>query len=863
MSKGLKSQEVKKKIEKHGYNQLEKVERTSSLKVLLNQFKNNVMIWILIVAAAAALLTAKTAEFYFVSLIIVIVAFMGFFQEWKAEKAMEALRKMSSPTIKVYRDGELKSIPTKELVPGDLIKLETGNKVPADAEVIDPKNLKVDESILTGESRSVAKEDGEMIYSGTSISRGRCEAIVRKTGMDTKLGEIAGGLQKKIVETPLQKKVKKLSKKIGYIAIITSIILLAIGFTIGAPSEEIVTVTIAIAVAVVPEALPLIITLTLSLGMKKMAKKKALVKKMLAVESLGSTTVICTDKTGTLTKNEITVKKIFTNGKEINIEGSGYETKGKITIEDREINIDENNSLNYIIKASSLCNDSEINFNGKEPEIHGNPTEASLYTLVEKTKYTNDEIREKYERVEEIMFSSARKRMTTIHKKPEGKGHIAFMKGAPEVVLERCTHILEGNERKKLTQDKKKQILSKNKEFAKKAMRILSFAYREDAPVSSNKDEVEKEMTFLGLAGMIDPPREMVPEAIKKCKKAGITVKMVTGDNPETAKAIAKKINLTDNPKVITGEEIYEMNNEELKEIIEDVDIYARTYPNDKLRIIKALQGHGEIVAMTGDGVNDAPAVKNADIGIGMGIKGTDVTREASDIVLQDDNFNTIVEAVKEGRRIYSNIEKFTSFLLSRNFTEVMLIGIVLAVIRDFTFLPLIGMQILFLNMIGQVGPGLGLGIDPATKGIMNKPPKEPERELLNRKNLFVITSAAITMVLMAGISFIYGNILGSLELARTMTFASISIMIIANAYNFKSLEKSLLKLNLFKNKWMILATLLTIPLIILAIYLPILQIIFDHVALNRIHWTVALITGLTTVILIEIVKRISKYIDL
>ncbi len=859
MGKGLTREDAKKRLKEHGPNELHQEEETTPLDVIMDQFKENVLIWILIVAASASLVAGEMAEFYFVVTIIVIVAFMGFFQEWKAEKAMKELAKMATPSVKVYRDGELVEIPGRELVPGDRLKLEMGGKVPADAELIDCNNLKIDESILTGESESVSKEKKDEIYSGTVISRGRCEAKVIRTGMNTKLGEIAGELQKESIETPLQRKSKDLAKKVGYLAIIASTMLFLIGIGVGVERTLIITVTIAVAVAVVPEALPLTMTLTLSLGMKSMAKNKAVVKKMLAVEGLGSTTVICTDKTGTLTKNEMTVKRIWAGGVEFEVQGSGYSQEGDILRDGEPVDIDEDGVLRILVKGAALCNNASV----KSDEVHGEPTEVALAILVQKTRYDYDECRDEHTRSHEILFDSDRKRMTTVHESPEWESPHAFMKGAPEVVLDRCTHVLEEGERRSLTEEKKESILSKNTEFARDALRVLALAYRMDSPLSSQEDDVEKEMTFLGLTGIMDPPRKEVPEAIRKCKEAGIRVMMVTGDNEETALAIAERIGLTDKKRVVTGDEIDDMSEEDLSKIIDDVDIYARTHPKNKLQIVKALQNEGNIVAMTGDGVNDAPAVNHADIGIGMGIKGTDVTKEASDIILQDDNFSTIEKAIEEGRRIYDNIEKFVTFLLSRNFTEVILIASILALFRDFELLPLLGMQILFLNMIGQVGPGIGLGVDPASDDLMKRPPRDPDTELLNRRNLFMISSMAVTMVAMASISYMYGLRTDSIELGRTMAFTSISVMIMVNAYNFRSLNKSILELDPLENKWIILATLITAPLVLLTLYMPALQVLFGHVPMGTDGWIIAIGTGLATMVLLEVVKRVTVTLDL
>ncbi len=863
MTKGLTSETAARRLEKFGPNELEKGEETTPLDVLLDQFRENILIWILMVAAIVSYAANEMAEFYFVVAIIIIVAAMGSIQEWKAEKAMQELQKMAAPSVEVYRDGKIKSEEGRKLVPGDLIILEMGDKVPADASVAQSNNLKVDESILTGESEAVTKNIDDEIYSGTVVSRGRCEAFVEKTGMRTKLGEIAGELQEETIDTPLQRKTKDLAKKIGYIAVLVSVVLFGIGFWAGVGTELILTVTIAVAVAVVPEALPLTMTVTLSLGMKDLAKKNALVKKMLAVEGLGSTTVICTDKTGTLTKNEMTVKRVYAGGEGFEVGGTGYSSKGKIKQSGEPVDVKKNKSLDLLVKNGALCNNALIHFEDDGEEVHGEPTEAALVTLGEKAGYRTQELRDKNKRVEEILFTSERKRMTTIHEDSEADKHRAYMKGAPEIVVERCTHILEDGERKELTEKKKEEILKRTKKYAQDAMRVLAFAYRYDPPVSVEEDIVENEMTFLGLTGIIDPPRQEVPKAIRRCKTAGIQVKMVTGDNSDTARAIAESIDLTDNPRVITGEEMDGMTDEELSEVIEDVDVYARTHPGNKSQIVKALQAHGEVVAMTGDGVNDAPAVNHADIGIGMGIKGTDVTKEASDMILQDDNFGTIEKAIEGGRKIYDNIEKFVTFLLSRNFTEVILIASILGFTRNFALLPLGAMQILFLNMIGQTGPGMGLGVDPADEGIMDRPPRDPNRELLNNRNIFMIVAMAITMVAMATVAFYYGLTNGDIDLARTMAFTSISVMIVVNAYNFRSLDKTIGQFNPFKNKFIILASLITIPMILLTLYYEPLQAVFGNVPLGRTEWLIAGGSGLATIGLLEMVKRLTKVLDL
>ena len=858
MVKGLSSEEAAKRLKEHGKNELEEEGGTTALDILLRRFKN-VLMWILIVAATISFFADKMLTFYFVLVIILIIVVTGFVEEWKAEKAMEALKKMAAPKTKVYRDGKIVEKETKNVVPGDVLKLETGDKIPADAELLEVTNLKVDESILTGESETVKKEEGDEIYSGTVVSHGRCEARVAATGMDTELGEIAEEVQGEERKSPLQKKVHRLGKRLGIIAVVLTTMLFLVGLAEGEPIVEILMVTLALAVATVPEALPLTLTLTLSLGMKDMADKNAIVRKMLAVEGLGSTTIICTDKTGTLTENEMTVKKAYVDGKVLDVEGRGYEPEGSIKENGEVVHVDDSKALDWLIKTCALCNNAEMDFDGKV-DIHGEPTEASLATLTEKTSYSYDKLRKKHPREEEVLFTSERKRMTTVNSMDDRDSRYAFMKGAPEVVLERCTHIIENGERKELTEERKEKILEKNDEFAAEALRVLGFSYRESMSEEIDKENVESDMTFVGLVGMMDPPREGVKEAVQMCEDAGIKVNMVTGDNKETARAIAKDIELTDEPKVVTGEEMDDMGDGELRDTIKNVHIFARTRPEDKLRIVEILQEHGEIVAMTGDGVNDAPAVKKADVGVGMGEKGTDVTKEASDMILQDDDFSTIVTAIKNGRRIYNNIEKFTTYLVSRNFTEIFIIALAIALL-GFEFLPLIALQILFLNVIGQEFPALALGVDPPTKGIMRRSPRDPGQRLLHKRNLFFIASMALFMVAVGFLVFLQGNPTETLELSRTMVFATISVMIVVHSFNFRSLERSILEINLLKNKWILVAIATTTILVLLSIYVPFLQVIFEHVPLTLTQWSYAVGAALTTVVFIEVMKKLGKFI--
>ena len=718
---GLTEKEAKGGLKKYGPNELEEKKKTTPFKVLIRQFKNFI-VFVLIAAALISFFINEIINFWVITSIICFVIILGFFQEFKAEKAMEALKKIISPTSKVVRGKKVMKLLTKYIVPGDVLHLETGDKIPADGKIFEVIGLKVDESALTGESVPVEKKEGDIIFAGTQIVYGKCKALVTKTGMRTKLGEIAGMIQVDETKTPLQKNIAYLSRNLAILALVACTFTFTLGFFKGAPTAELLIVALALAVATVPEGLPLTLTLTLAHGMNSMAKHKAIVRKMLAVETLGSTTVICTDKTGTLTKNEMTVQKIWTDDKTFDITGTGYGLKGEFSVNEKQIELSKEKNLNSLLRSAVLCNNASVEKTNGKVGVIGDPTEASLIVAGAKANLWKGDLEEEYQRIEEIVFTSERKLMTTIYKKENKK--IAFVKGAPEFVLEKCKFIEKNGGVEKLSKEEIAKILEKNRDFAGSAYRVLSIAYKKVSGSLTPKN-AEDDLVFLGLVAMIDPPREEVKEAIEICKSAGIKTIMITGDNADTAKAVAKKIGLInenwdDNidglkseklkrivkDGAITGTELNELSDKEFEEIVERNVIYARIMPEQKLRIVNALQNKGHVVAMTGDGVNDAPALKKADIGIAMGINGTDVAKESSVMILQDDNFATITEAIKRGRTIYENIEKFTCYLISRNFTEIILI-ILGIIFLGFEFLPLLALQILFINTFDEIMPSI------------------------------------------------------------------------------------------------------------------------------------------------------------
>ena len=872
-SAGLAEEEAKSRLERYGFNELEGKSRVTAFKIFVRQFANFI-VWVLFAAAMISLIVGEELNFWVISSIIGFVILLGFVQEYKAEKAMEALKNIVEPITAVLRDGKVREIMTRMVVPGDILLLESGNKIPADAKIFNVVGLKVDEAALTGESVSVEKKKGDLIFAGTQIVHGKCKALVIATGMQTKLGKIAGMIQEAEEQTPLQVKMGQLAKSLAIIALVACVLTFTLGLLTGAPLKGMLLIALALAVAAVPEGLPLTLTLTLAYGMHRMAGHNALVRKMLGVETLGSTTVICTDKTGTLTKNEMTVEKIFIDGGFIDITGVGYEPDGDFYTDGEKIDAADNNNLALLLKAAALCNNAILEKRGGKWEVIGDPTEVSLIVTAAKADLWADDLEDEYRKIEEIVFTSERKLMTTVHKK-DGE-IIAFTKGAPEVVLKKCKFITRKDGIEKLDANEITGMLEANSNLAASAFRVLGVAYRNVAePLTP--ENIEKDLVFLGLTAIIDPPREEAKNAISTCKKAGIKVVMITGDNGETAKAVARKIGLFDEDQklddiadeklrritrdgAITGSDLDELDENELSRIVEVINIYARTMPEQKLRIVKALQDKGHIVGMTGDGVNDAPALKKADIGIAMGIKGTDVARESSVMILQDDNFATIVEAVRRGRTIYENIEKFTCYLISRNFTEVILILLGITLL-GFEFLPLLALQILFINMFDEIMPAIGLGLDPIREGIMSKNPRNPEERILKKRNMVLIVSIGAIMALASFLVFILDNPDENIERARTLTFAAIVSMILFIPFAFRSLEEPIYKIGILANRLLIVGAFTTFLLTLGVMYIPFFQKIFEFTTLSPADWITPLSAAVGALIFVELIKMMTRKI--
>jgi Ca2+-transporting ATPase len=874
LHKGLTEGEVKSRLEKYGYNELKREEKISPFTLFVNQFKNILIIILLI----ATVLSALVGETFDAALILVIVAFcavLGFIQEYRAERALEALKKMLSPTITALREGKEEEVPSKGLVPGDILLLEAGDKIPADARLIENHSLRCDEAPLTGESVPVGKnidplpenvrvnDRKNMIFTGTTVTYGRGKAVTTSTGMSTEFGKIAEEvITVETEKTPLEKRTDEIGKWLGIISL--GICFLVAGVSVVRELQgggkvdlpfivTIVMFAVSLAVAAVPEALAAIVTGALAIGMHQMAKRNALVRKMPAVETLGCTTVICSDKTGTLTKGEMTVRKIFAGGRLIEVTGAGYEPKGKF--KGAEIDIKNSKSLQLLLQEGLLCSDAILEERDGKWTVKGDPTEGALVVAAVKAGLHEAEIRLENPRIEEIPFSSERKRMTTIHQMEDGK-KTAFMKGAPEVVLNKCSHILSDGEVRELGKKAKSEILKANEEMAKAALRVLGFSYREcsDA-IQCTEEDIEHRMVFVGLAGMMDPPRDEAIEAIRICKQVGIRSIMITGDHKLTAVAIAQEMGIfKDGDKVLTGEKLDNMSEEELEKIVDKVTVYARVSPMDKLKIVKAWKARGEVVAMTGDGVNDAPALKHADIGVAMGITGTEVTKEASDIVLSDDNFATIVKAVERGRCIYDNIKKYLTYLLRCNITEVMVIGGVVLVSGP-EYLPLLAAAILYINLVTDGLPALALGVAPPDPDIMQRPPRDPNESVFSWDvRAFILLALIIEIPFFF---FLFYHELGDIDHARTEQFFLFIIIELIIALNFRSMRYSVFKSP--PHRWLVISIVSQIILTAVLIQIPSIRDSFGIIKPSSSDLQVILGFGIVVFISMEVVKAILR----
>lgn len=855
---GLSFEEATRRITEYGPNELHAGHRVTPWEILAAQFKN-VLIIILLIAVLISVFVGHGVEAIAISAIVLFAVLLGFIQEFRAERAIEALHQMAAPTAAVFRDGEEIDIPAREVVPGDVVLLHSGDRVPADGRIIDAINLQIDEAALTGESVPVSKhaellENSDlavgdrlnMAFSGTAATYGRGRMVVVATGMQTEFGKIAQMLQSvESGKTPLQENLDKVGKALARAALIVVAIIVGFSLFRGQSFIEMLIFGIALAVAVVPEALPAVVTVSLAVGVQRMVKRNALVRRLAAVETLGSTSVICSDKTGTLTKDEMTVRKIYAGGHMIEVTGSGYEPHG--TFNENGKSVDFNTPyLVSLLQGAVLASDVRLFEHDGRWEIKGDPTEGALVVAAAKAGLKKAELEDQYPRVSEIPFSSETKRMTTLHQTSEGL--IAYSKGAPEVILDTCICRLGDPGVSPLDDSAKESLLAIARKMAGEALRVLAVAYKTDAIIES----AETKMTFLGLVGIIDPPRPEAKAAIQICEQAGIKTVMITGDHPVTAQAIASELGILKNGRGITGAELDAMDEDDFEREVENIDVYARVSPAHKLRVVTALQKNHHIVAMTGDGVNDAPALKKADIGIAMGITGTDVSKEAAAITLTDDNFASIVAAVEEGREIFGNIKKYLMYLLSSNIGEIgLMAGATLLGIP----MPLTAVQILYVNLATDGLPALALSVDPPEHDLMHRKPRDPRTGIFTRPIIILMVVGGLWSALVNLSIFSWALNSGrSLEQAITMTFVSLVLIQFFKAYNFRSDQHSVLT-KPFANKWLNLAILWEIVLLVLVIYLPVLHDAFGTFYLPLLDWVFVLALALTIVPVLELAK--------
>lgn len=842
---GISNEEAQKRLEKYGKNKIEDKKKESIFIKFIKQF-NDIMIIILIISAIVSAAVAKIegSGDYIDSIIIISIvilnAIMGTVQEAKAEKSIDALKKMSTPVAKVKREGNIITVPSEEIVIGDIIILEAGNYVPADCRIIKSYNLKIEESSLTGETIPILKDEnvklkgdcniGDMVnmaFGTTIITNGSAEAVVVETGMNTKVGKIANMIiNDESPETPIQKKLGQIGKTLGIGCLIICAIIFIIGILKKIPVIEMFMTSVGLAVAAIPEGLPAIVTIVLSIGVTKLAKHNSIIRKLPAVETLGSSSVICTDKTGTLTKNEMNV------------------------VEYEDANMKK---IDLILELGTMCTDVQIQNNGK---ILGDPTEIAIVEGANSIYKNRSELYSKYPKINEIPFDSNRKLMSTIHK--FNNKYRIITKGAPDVLLERCTKYYNNGNIESLNYIKRNNLKSRNENLADKALRVIGVAYidLDILPKSLDANFIENNLIFVGFIGMIDPPREGVKESIKQCKEAGIKIAMITGDHIATAKAIANDLGiLRKNDLCITGKELDQISQKDLEKNIMKYSVFARVTPEHKVKIVKAFQSTGAVVAMTGDGVNDAPALKNADIGISMGLNGTDVAKNASDMVLADDNFSTIIEAVKYGRNIFDNIKKAVHFLIATNIGEIATIffGLILGLKS-----PLLAIQLLWINLVTDSFPAIALGLDPAEKNIMKKKPRNSKKSLFADGLWTQIITEGLMLGVLTLVAFYIGYNKFGLEVARTMAFVSLGMLELVHVFNIRS-EESIFRTNIFSNKYLIGAFVLGTVLQISVVVIPSLAQIFEVKPLNGIQWLYTITISLLPIVIMELQKFLNK----
>lgn len=846
---GISETEAEKRYKIYGANELKEEKKITPFEIFLNQFKSILIIILIAAAVVSGFVLHEYTDMYVILVIVVLNAVIGFIQEYRAEQAVEALKQMVSPHCKVIREGSILEVDARKIVPGDILVIEEGDKIPADARLVEAFNLKIDESPLTGESSTVTKKPDtiteetslaqrrNMVYMGTHATFGHGKAVITSTGMSTEFGNIAKMIQSIEEEaSPLKKKTEKLGRQLGAIALLGCIIVFIVDYTNGISFANSFLSAVSLAVSAIPEGLPTVLVITLSLGAQRMAQSNAIIRKLNSVETLGATTVICSDKTGTITKNEMTVRQVETANNSVDITGEGFKSEGSFVVNGDRVKPKADPELDLILKTGLLCNNSNIIEDPDiGPYITGDPTEGAILIAAVKSGLIPEVVEKENPRVWEIPFDSRRKMMSTINKTDSSVK--IYAKGAPEVILEKSTRCYTMGNVEKLDDAYRESIRTKVEAMAERALRVLAFAYKNTAESEEyEQDEVESDLIFLGLMGMMDPPREEVPSAIELCRKAGIRPVMITGDHKDTAIAIAREVGIImeGNHDALTGMELSDMSDEELAQAVDTVSVYARVSPEHKVRIAQALRANGNIVAMTGDGVNDAPAIKAADIGVAMGIKGTDVSKEAADMVLADDNFASIVKAVEQGRIIYDNIRKFMRFMISSNFDEMIVISSFVIAGMPMPFLPV---MILWLNLVTDGGPAIALSMDEPTDDLMSVPPRNPKNGILHGMYLFI----AAYVVLQSGTTaatFIWKYVVqgASLAASRTTAFMQACIFELIVVWNCRSEKHNVLRTG-FNNKYLLAATIIGGALTVALCYVPFLQNVFHTVPLAMRDW--------------------------
>ena len=860
-SSGLKQETAARRLGEHGANELRSAHRISPWSILLAQFKN-ALIAILLVATALSIFLGHSAEAIAIALIVLFAVLLGFAQEYRSERALEALRQMAAPTATALRDGEEVVIPARDIVIGDIILLRSGDKIPADARLIEAINLQIEEAALTGESLPVEKQTealsgGEwpvaerknMVYAGTVITYGRGRGVVVATGMATEFGKTAAMLESvTTTKTPLQESLDKVGSGLASAALVIVGIIVVLGLYRGQPFMEMLIFGIALAVAAVPEALPAVVTISLALGVQRMVKRNALMRRLPAVETLGSTSVICSDKTGTLTRDEMTVRQVYVAKDLFEISGAGFEPHGEFTRAGAVVEPSE--PLKLLLRAVALTSDARLARSNGRWQIKGDPTEGALVVLAAKAGLKKIDLEAQFPRVHEVPFSSEAKRMTTLHRSPSGL--VAYAKGAPEIILESCASRLTYAGEEMLDPAGREALSKTAREMASQALRVLAVAYKSNATL----EDCEYGMVFVGLVGMIDPPRSEARAAIQQCTQAGIKTIMITGDHPVTAEAVARELGLLNTGRVITGSELEALSEPNFERAVENISVYARVSPAHKLRVVTALQKKDHVVAMTGDGVNDAPALKKADIGIAMGITGTEVSKEAAAMTLIDDNFASIVAAVEEGRAIFNNIKKYLMYLLSSNIGEI---GLMLGAALLGLPLPLTAVQILYVNLATDGLPALALAVDPPEEDLMRRPPRNRRTGIFTRPVIILMVIGGLWSMTVNLLLFHWLLSTGrSLAEAMAMIFVLLVMIEFFKAYNFRSDRVSAL-VRPFANRWLNIATLSELVVLGLIVHLPFLQKFFGTFTMNTEEWLLVLLLAATIIPVLDFSKWLAR----